>query len=94
MSKDCSMFSHGNLVLDINESGVLSPYLGLLGITVVQMEVPVTPKFICCFRILQNFKMHNKKKNCFSCMQLNGDNEFDYKNWQCPVKLIYLPFTP
>lgn len=68
MSKGCSMFLHGNLVLDINESGVLSPYLGLLGITVVQMEVPITPKFNCCFRIIPNFEMQN---NFFFLLHIN-----------------------
>lgn len=59
MSKDCCMFPGGNLIVAIIESGVLSPHLGLLGITVVQMEVCITPKLNCCFTVIQNFKMQN-----------------------------------
>lgn len=61
MSKDCCMFSGGNLIVAINESGVLSPYLWLLGNTVVQVEIHITPKLSCCFRVSQNFKIQNKK---------------------------------
>lgn len=79
MSKNCCMFSCGNLLVDINESEVLSPHLGLLGITVVQMEVPITHKLHGSFREIQNFQIKNKKFVSLA-HQLNGDNKFDYKN--------------
>lgn len=93
MIKGGCVFSGGNLTVDVNESGVLSPHLGLLAITVMRMEVPITPKLDCCFRVSQNFKMQNKKIVSLA-RQLNGDNKFVYKNWQFPVKLTCLPFAP
>lgn len=73
------MFSGGNLLVDINLSGVLFPHLGLLGVTVMQMEVPITPKLNCCFRVIRNFKMQNKNFVSLA-RQLNSDDKFDYKN--------------
>lgn len=67
MIKDGCMFSGGNLIADINQSGILSPHLGLLGITVVRMEVPITPKLNFCFRVIQNFKMQNKNFVSLAC---------------------------
>lgn len=73
------LFSGRNLTVDINASGVLSPHLGLLAITVMQAEIPITPKLNCRFRVSQNSKMQDKKIVSLA-HQLNGGNKFEYKN--------------
>lgn len=75
MSENCCMFSGENLIATINESGILSPYLWLLGNTVVQMEIHITPKLNCCFRVSQNIKIQKKK-----IVSLASQLQFDYKN--------------